>query len=139
MSELKGQCLCGEITYRCASEPIVTGLCHCRNCQRQSGSSFSVNVVVPKGSVTFEGSALKVRDSVGGSGLRAQRIFCGTCGSTLLTATEAIPEWEFIKAGTLDDTSDVNPTIEVWCESAQSWVEAAPSRQRFDRNLPRVA
>jgi hypothetical protein len=144
MNQLKGQCLCGEVTYRCACEPITTGLCHCKKCQRQSGSSFSVNVVVPRGSVTVEGSAATIRDSIGGSGLSVGRIFCGSCGSTVLTYTDAIPEWEFIKAGTLDDTSVVKPTLEIWCEDAQSWVVQAwvkpeESRQRVDRNLPRPA
>jgi hypothetical protein len=139
MSKLNGHCLCGKITYSCASEPLFTGICHCRDCQRQTGTSFSLNVAVPRGSLNIEGQTLKTFDEVGGSGLLVRRKFCGNCGSTILSYSQSMPDWEFVKAGTLDDTSDLNPSIEIWCESAQLWIEPDRTRQLVNRNPPRAA
>ena len=47
-----------------------------------------------------------------------------------------MPTLEFIKAGTLDDTSWLQPTMEIWCETAQPWLAADPARQRLPRNPP---
>jgi hypothetical protein len=134
MRKISGHCLCGSLNYISDAEPILIGLCHCLTCQRQSGSAYSVNVAVPKDSLKIEGQALKIFNTIGGSGQPVQLFFCGHCGSAIATSAEAIPGLAFIKAGTLDETSWINPTLEIWCESAQSWIEHDPSRQLVDRN-----
>jgi hypothetical protein len=98
-----------------------------------------VNVAVPKDRLKVEGQTLKIFNTVGGSGQPAQLFFCANCGSSIASSSEAIPGVAFIKAGTLDDTSWINPTLEIWCESAQSWIEHDESRQLVDRNPPMAA
>lgn len=85
MSKISGHCLCGNLNYTSDAEPILTGLCHCQACQRQSGSAYSVNVAVPKDSLDIQGPTLKIFNAVGGSGRPAQLLFCGNCGSTIAT------------------------------------------------------
>jgi hypothetical protein len=134
MSKLKGSCLCGAITYGCDADPVWTGLCHCLNCQKQSGAAFSINVAVPKASLKISGSALQVFNDAGDSGLPVQRLFCGNCGSSIASCPAAFPDLALIKAGTLEDTSWLDPTVEIWCETAQPWVEIDQSRRLVQRN-----
>ena len=54
MLTLNGKCLCGSVQYSCEAEPIVTAICHCTNCQRQTGTAFSMTVIVPKESFVFD-------------------------------------------------------------------------------------
>jgi len=139
MSKLNGSCLCGSIRYSCDAEPVLTAICHCPNCQKQTGTSFSLLVAVPKGSLKIEGQTLKTFDDVGESGLPVRRRFCGNCGSPIMSYLEAMPDLEFIKSGTLEDTSWLNPTMEVWVETAESWVKIDQSRKLANRNPPLAA
>ena len=41
---IKGGCLCGQVRYTANAEPAFTGVCHCKNCQKQAGSAFSIVV-----------------------------------------------------------------------------------------------
>jgi hypothetical protein len=136
---LNGGCLCESIRYSCDAEPALTAICHCPHCQKQTSSPFSLVVAVPRGTLKIAGQTLKTFDDVGESGLPVQRKFCGTCGSPIVSILDAMPDLEFIKAGTLDDTSWLIPTMEVWCATAQPWVKIDQSRQLMDRNPPLAA
>jgi hypothetical protein len=136
MTSLNGGCLCGSIRYSSEAEPVLTAICHCRHCQKQTSAAFSIVVAVPKGSLTIEGPSLKTFDDVGDSGQPVQRNFCGNCGSPITSYVEAMPDLEFIKAGTLDDTGWLDPTVELWCETAQPWIRSDPARSQVPRNPP---
>ena len=53
-----------------------------------------------------------------------------------MSYVEAMPDLEFIKAGTLDDTAWLDPTLELWCETAQHWVQIDQARPQVPRNPP---
>ena len=55
MTKIEGGCLCGHIRYTSDVEPLMTVICHCKNCQKQSGSSYSTNIAIPKDALTIEG------------------------------------------------------------------------------------
>ncbi len=131
---IEGHCLCGAITYVCDADPILTGVCHCRDCQRQTGTAASVVVAVPTGSLQITGDTLASFTTVGEEhGTGTNRHFCGTCGSPIVSRVDAMPDIEFIKAGTLDDASWVEPTIEFFTRSAHPWETAVPGAQRMER------
>jgi hypothetical protein len=81
MSKIEGRCLCGSIQYACDAQPLVVALCNCTHCQKQSGAAFSVNVGVPKGSLTFTKGKTAVFQDVGSSGQPVYRHFCSACVS----------------------------------------------------------
>lgn len=139
MSKLSGSCLCGSIRYSCEAEPILTAICHCSHCQKQTGAPFSPLVAVPKDSVNIEGQTLKTFHDTGESGQPVLRKFCANCGSPILSYVQVMPDLEFIKAGTLDDRSWLEPTLEVWCEAALPWVKIEATTQKTDRNPPVAA
>ena len=103
-------------------EPVLTAVCHCRACQKQTSLAFSVLVVLPKGSLRFEGPGLSAFEHLGGSGQPVTRKFCPRCGSPVVADVAVTPGWEWLMAGTLDDPSWLEPQMNIWCSSAQPWV-----------------
>ena len=53
MSNISGSCLCGAVQYASEAEPLMTAVCHCENCQHQTGTAFSIIVGVPEDSLGF--------------------------------------------------------------------------------------
>jgi hypothetical protein len=120
--EITGRCLCGSVTYRAGAQPVVQAVCHCTDCQRQTGTAFSVVVGVPRSALSMEGSTLASFTTTGEQhGTDTERHFCSACGSPIVSFAEGMPEVAFLKAGTLDDASWLEPAIEVWTRSAQPW------------------
>ncbi len=134
MGDISGGCLCGAVRYSTAAEPAMIAVCHCTDCQKQSGSAFSVNVVVPNDQITMDGETLTRFDVTGASGQTVSRYFCNRCGSPLTTVPEAFGGLAVIKAGTLDDSSWVKPGIQIWCDSAQDWGLLADDLQKAPQN-----
>ena len=135
MTKVSGACLCRKVRYESASDPVMTAVCHCDNCQRQSGTALSIIVGVPAGSIRFEGEQnLATYDDQGLSGKPVHRRFCRNCGSPIVSIVGMMPDVHFIKAGTLDDKSWLAPTMHVWCDSAQPWVEIPAGMTRFPKN-----
>lgn len=134
MTKIKGSCLCGQVTYHStAEEPAMTAICHCPDCQKQSGAAFSTNVLVPTESVEFEGESRGQFVMKGASGQDVIRNFCTNCGSPLTTELPAFSNLSAVKAGTLDDNSWVKPNIQIWCDTAKPWrkidesIDSAPA------------
>jgi hypothetical protein len=136
MSKIKGGCLCGAVRYNTDAEPLMTAVCHCKKCQRQSGTAFSVVIAIPKGSLRFEGREPESYGDTGDSGLAVNRRFCATCGSPIFSEAAATPQLDWLKAGSLDDTTWVQPQINIWCESAQRWVRMDDAIPKAPRNPP---
>jgi hypothetical protein len=130
--KIEGGCLCGKVRYSADAEPVFVGVCHCKNCQRQAGTAFSIVAAVPKASLSIQG-AMKTFNDRGDSGKAVYRRFCPDCGSPILSDVEVMPDISILKAGTLDDTSWLKPTMEIFCDSAQPWVSLGGGQQRFPK------
>ena len=135
MPVMTGGCRCGHVRYRADAEPLFTGICHCTQCQKQSGAAFTVVVAVPQAALSVEGPA-KSYTTRGDSGKPVVSRFCPNCGSTVIVEPEAMPGVTEIMAGTLDDTSWVTPEEEIYCDSAQRWVRLGGDRRRFPKMPP---
>ena|SRR5947209_5938269 len=134
---LTGHCLCGAMRYRVHGEPLATGICHCDDCQRQSGAPFSLNVLVELDHLVLEGDTLKTVETTGTeTGEKRERQFCGACGSPLVTLLAEEPEIAVIKAGTLDDRTTLAPEMEVWCDRRHPWLDEDNERGCFPTGLP---
>ena len=138
MPKISGGCLCGAVQYTSAAQPVMVALCHCTHCQKQSGAAFSVNVGIPKGSLQFTAGQTSVFQDSGSSGLPVYRHFCNRCGSPIFSDVAATPQLDWLKAGTLDDTSWVQPSANIWCQSAQPWVAYPEGVPRFEQNPPQA-
>jgi hypothetical protein len=132
MQRISGGCLCGAIRYSAETDPAFTAVCHCKNCQKQTGTASSVIVGLPAGSLSISGPIKTFRDT-GDSGKAVYRRFCPACGSPIVTDVEVMPALTFLKAGTLDDTGWLKPAMEIYCDSAQPWVGHLADAQQLPK------
>jgi hypothetical protein len=133
-SRFTGRCLCGSVTYTVEAEPVAQAVCHCTDCQRQTGGPYSVIVGVPRAALSVEGETLSSYTTIGEDhGAETERSFCEACGTPVFSHAAAMPEVVFVKAGSLDDASWVQPAIEVWTRSAQPWTPAFEETARLQR------
>jgi hypothetical protein len=88
--------------------------------------------------VTIDGSTLSTFVTVTEStGTPSHRQFCSNCGSPLLTLADAAPDLAFIKAGTLDENTELAPTVEVHCASGLTYAtQEGSGRAQFPGDLP---
>ena len=135
MPIIKGGCLCGAVRYESTAEPAVVMACHCATCQKNTGGAFSLNLAMPASSVTITGDALATyEDRAGASGKPFHRTFCSRCGSPISGRGAAYEGLVFLKAGTLDDPSWLQPNAHIWCAEKQPWVPIESGAARFPGN-----
>lgn len=131
---ITGRCLCGAVTYTADAEPAVQAVCHCSDCQRQTGNPFSVIVAVPRGAFEISGDTLASFSTTGTDhGGETKRHFCSACGSPLFSDAAVMPQLVFLKAGSLDDASWIQPAVEAWTSSAQPWSPRFENTAQLER------
>ncbi len=95
-----------------------------------------MNVGILKGALHFTAGSPATFEDKQESGLSVHRRFCAACGSSIVSEVEATPTIDWLKAGTRDDTSWVQPQVSVWCRSAQPWVKLPEAMPQFPTNPP---
>jgi len=129
-----GHCQCKKISYSFPREKVISAHhCHCKDCQRSTGSGKATIIYVPKKSITIEGE-LKYFESKGSSGMHIRRGFCANCGSGVLSYAKEIPLMLFVKAGTLVDSSWVEVESSYFSDSAHAWNKVDENIKSFKRN-----
>ena len=129
-----GGCLCGRVRYAFPQASVISAHhCHCKDCQKSTGSGKATIIVLPVEALQIEGE-VKTFTVVGSDGSHVTRGFCGDCGSPLLSYVAEMPEIKFIKAGSLDDSSWVSITSSYWKKSAESWSPVAEGLPAFAGN-----
>jgi len=132
---MTGGCLCGAVRYEVAADPVYTGHCHCRSCQRASGAGHSTYVGVLRAALTVRGET-RFYAATGGSGLQALRHFCPVCGSQIFGTGEMDPGTATLYAGSLDDPSVIRPDAAINVASRQPWDRIAGGLPEFDGMPP---
>lgn len=135
MSDEAG-CLCGKMLYRINRTPLEVAVRHCRNCPKQSGAAFSVNVVVKATQVDLSGQLATFSDQSNKS-RDVRRRFGPACGSPIPSELGSSPGVVAIKAGTLDETNDLQPRAQVWTSSKQAWLHL-DGLQAFETDMQRA-
>ena len=134
----EGGCSCGAVRYRVASTPMRTSVCHCRFCQRRTGSAFGIGIFFRDEDVEFLRGELKTYEHRSDETHRWLRMqFCAICGNTISWTVEALPGVRAIAGGSLDDPDWLELNRHVWLRSAQRWVPVPQGVERFDEgSLP---
>jgi hypothetical protein len=118
-----GGCLCGAVRYAIDRGSVAgESHCHCRDCQRATGSAFATFCFVPDTGFRSEAGEAKGYTVGGSSGQGVSRYFCADCGSQLYSEVGVMPGVKFVKAGSLDDASWMSPQSAFWCDTAQPWI-----------------
>ena len=133
---LTGGCLCGAVRYDVRAEPMQMLNCHCRDCQRASGTGFAAIVVVPRSAAAITGE-LRFHETKSDSGNGIARGFCPVCGSPVAINLERMPDIIGLHASSLDDPSIYRPQIEVFTESAQPWDMMSRATKKYPRGMTR--
>ncbi|MEZ7911577.1 MAG: GFA family protein [Propionivibrio sp.] len=132
---IRGACLCGAVRYECTAEPMFAVNCHCRDCQRASGSAYLPVLMVPAAALKVVGEVCEYAKQ-GDRGFVARRSFCPVCGSQLFACSDGMPDWVGLRAGTLDDPSRYRPQADIYTRSAHAWDVMAPETAKFDTLPP---
>ena len=126
---LTGACQCGAVRYSIDGGRHRLNVCHCRDCQRQSGSAFGMSLIVEPSAFRVESGALETFMTTAASGRQKTCAFCPKCGVRIYNATSALMA---IKPGTLDDTSGLSPDAHYWTKRKQSWTTLPDDIPCFD-------
>ena len=119
----QAECSCGAVKAVVEGEPVRVSVCHCRNCQRRSGSSFAAQARWPEDQVTLTGET-RAWTRVNDDGGRATFFFCPTCGSGVAYTLEAMPGLIAIPIGTFADPDFApGPEYSVYESRKHHWVE----------------
>lgn len=120
----KGRCACGSVHYQLANEPLIVHACHCRDCQRLSGTAFALNILTEASNLKLEDpeATLTTVTLQGGSGKPHKVCFCSKC-STKIYSIYSMPAILFIKAGSLDDPSLIKPDVHIFTRSKLPWLK----------------
>ena len=130
---MTGGCACGAVRYRLASEPLIVHCCHCLNCQCQTGGAFVINVLIESDRVELVAEIPKPVDAPRDEG-DAQTIHrCPHC-QVAVFSTYGHPGIWFVRGGTFDDPSAIEPDIHIYTRSKLPWVtlpEGVPAFEAF--------
>lgn len=122
----EGGCDCRAVRYRLRARPLFVHCCHCRWCQRETGSAFVINALIETDRVEVQG-AVDLVDTPSCSGQGQAIARCPTCRIALWSHyAGAGPVLSFVRVGTLDDPDAFPPDIHIFTASRQPWVILPP-------------
>jgi len=131
---LDGGCACGAIRYRLTAAPMIVHACHCRDCQKLTGSAFVINLWLERKFVEASGAApVAFSQPPGPSGSPHEIFVCGSCSTQLWSEYHSAPgDTVLLRAGTLDDPSQITPNVHIFTRSKLPWLELPADARVFD-------
>ena len=131
---LEGGCACGDIRYKLTNAPMIVHACHCRDCQKQTGSAFVLNLWIERKFVEPRGAAPVAFSVPAGSSGKPHDVYrCPHCGTALWSKYHAAPgDTVLLRAGTLDDPSQITPDVHIFTRSKLPWLELPKDARVFD-------
>ena len=130
---LEGGCSCKAIRYRMETAPLFVHCCHCRWCQRESGSAFALNAMIESDRVTHLAAEPELIDTASESGLGQKIARCPHCRVAVWSHYSGSgPVTRFVRVGTLDTPDRLPPDVHIFTASRQPWVVLAASTPSFD-------
>ena len=131
--KLEGGCACGAVRYTVTDRPLIVHACHCRDCQRITGSAFVINLWIESRFVEPRGKAPKSHRLKGGTGKPHDVFFCGGCGTYVWSRYGGTPgDFLFVRAGTLDRPDAVQPDVHIFTRSKVPWLELPKGARAFE-------
>ncbi|MGH1428311.1 MAG: GFA family protein [Arenicella sp.] len=127
--KITGGCHCGNIHYSAEIDPNKVILCHCTDCQKMSGSPYRGVVIATDETFQMTGQIKDYIKETANSGNPRAQSFCPDCGTHIYaTSTGEMPEGTprvyNIRLGTTQQRDELTPTIEIWANSRQPWIDA---------------
>jgi hypothetical protein len=130
--KVHGACHCGNLRYEAEIDPQTVGVCHCTDCQRLTGSAFSVYVPVPRERFRLTG-APRIYVKTAESGRRRAQAFCPRCGTRIYASAAEDAQVFNLRLGTIEERAELAPKVQIWCRSALPWVNALGAVRAVDQ------
>ena len=115
-----GRCLCGAVRITAKAKPMAMAQCHCRDCQRVSGTGHTSNALFNAASVEVTGETASYAVKAD-SGNTFTRHFCPTCGSRVFALNSGRPGKIILAAGAFDDSSWFSTQVVLYARSCHDW------------------
>lgn len=114
---LTGGCQCGALRYEIdADAPLDLYACHCRECQKQSGSAFGISAIFPLDAVRIVKGMPKIWTRPTDSGNTTDCAFCPDCGTRIMHTGTYDRSVTAIKGGSLDEPPDMAGAKHIWTD-----------------------
>ena len=130
--ELTGGCSCGAIRYRLRSAPMFVHCCHCKDCQRQTGSAFVLNALFEADRVEIVSGAPEGVTMPTESGRPHDIYRCPECRIAVWSTYGGRPQIRFVRVGTLDEPSALPPDVHIYTRSKLPWLKLPESTPAFE-------
>jgi hypothetical protein len=121
-ADLEGGCACGAVRYRLASRPMFVNCCHCRDCQRQTGSAFVLNALIEADRVVLLSGNAEASAVPTPSGKPHEIYRCPSCRVALWSVYGGVQKLRFVRVGTLDTPQALPPDAHIYVRSKLSWI-----------------
>lgn len=120
---LNGGCACGGVRYRVTAKPLIVHCCHCRWCQRESGSAFALNAMVETDRIEVLKGDPETINTPSASGKGQKIVRCRVCHVALWSHyAGAGDRIGFVRVGSLDTPDELPPDVHIYTSTKQPWV-----------------
>ena len=120
----QASCSCRQLRLTCQGEPVRVSMCHCLECQRRTGSAFSVQAWYSRDQVQPAEGTAKRYARVAESGRTVNFGFCPECGGTVFWEAEMRPDMIAVAVGTFADPGFEQPSLSGWERTRHPWTKA---------------
>ncbi len=131
-----GGCQCGHLRYEIDAEPVDLYACHCRECQKQSGSAFGISAIFPLAAVRIVAGEPKIWTRPTDSGNTTDCYFCPECGSRIMHVGTLDRAVTAIKGGSLDEPLDMSAAKHIWTKRTISGIPVPDGHENWPGEPP---
>jgi hypothetical protein len=128
----EGGCACGSVRYALESAPMFVHCCHCRDCQRQTGSAFAINALIETDRIELLSGGPEPVAVPTDSGRPHEIYRCPSCHTALWSDYGGRPGLRFLRVGTLDDPTAFQPDVHIFTRSKLPWVTLPATVPSFE-------
>lgn len=128
----QGACGCGQVRFRLTSAPMFVHCCHCRDCQRQTGTAFVLNALIETDRIHLDQGTLTCIGMPTDSGRPHDVYRCPACQTTLWSDYGRRPGLRFVRVGTLTEPALLPPDVHIFTRSKLPWLILPPDARAYE-------
>jgi len=129
---LEGGCACGRLRYRMGTKPMFVHCCHCKDCQRQTGTAFVLNALIEADRVTLLSGDPRRYAMPTDSGRPHTVYRCPDCGTSAWSEYGGLTKLRFVRVGTLDNPTALPPDVHIYTRSKLPWIQLPAGVPAFE-------
>ena len=126
-----GSCQCGDIKISIKRETLVSYICHCHECQKQSASAFAISIPLNVSEVSITGK-LNSYERPADSGAVTKCYFCSNCGTRIYHQSSKSQNCITLKGGTLNTIKNLKSVAHLWIKRKHNWIDIPENIETYD-------